>query len=540
TAQAARLRQPRPRSRLDRRRADRAARPAAHEGGPRGAGGARRHAAARSDPRARRGRRSGDGTARRGEGRARRGGRAARDEPDSARAPRRRAPLVRADARRVLPGQGDRRRLLARRRRARPPDRRLVPPLHRRAQGRNHGAPDPLQPSLPGAADVHGDQGARAGDRPAALPVDAGEALAGIRGARALEGARLGGTGPYRPRLARPLRARAGGRARSVSRARRRALPRLAAPAGERRAHLHARAARLARADPRPRRRLARDLAGRLRLHALRRAGRDRQGLRAVRRRADPAARRAQRGAGRMTCPPSWAITKLGDICEVVSGSTPSTAVPEYWGGEIAWITPDDLSRHAGKLIARGARNITQAGYDSCSTRIVPQGTVLFTSRAPIGYVAIAAQSVCTNQGFKSFIPSGAVTSDYLYWFLRYATPAIRELGSGTTFPELSKARAKEIQVPVAPSAEQRRIVAAIEEHFSRLDAAEVLLESAHRRLRVLRRLLFRTAFAGVDARVALAEVAEIVSGQTPKGMNPLPDGPVPFFKVGDMNAASG
>jgi len=241
-----------------------------------------------------------------------------------------------------------------------------------------------------------------------------------------------------------------------------------------------------------------------------------------------------------MTCPPSWAITKLGDICEVVSGSTPSTAVPEYWGGEIAWITPDDLSRHAGKLIARGARNITQAGYDSCSTRIVPQGTVLFTSRAPIGYVAIAAQSVCTNQGFKSFIPSGAVTSDYLYWFLRYATPAIRELGSGTTFPELSKARAKEIQVPVAPSAEQRRIVAAIEEHFSRLDAAEVLLESAHRRLRVLRRLLFRTAFAGVDARVALAEVAEIVSGQTPKGMNPLPDGPVPFFKVGDMNAASG
>ncbi len=241
-----------------------------------------------------------------------------------------------------------------------------------------------------------------------------------------------------------------------------------------------------------------------------------------------------------MTCPPSWAITKLGDICEVVSGSTPSTAVPEYWGGEIAWITPDDLSRHAGKLIARGARNITQAGYDSCSTRIVPQGTVLFTSRAPIGYVAIAAQSVCTNQGFKSFIPSGAVTSDYLYWFLRYATPAIRELGSGTTFQELSKARAKEIQVPVAPSAEQRRIVAAIEEHFSRLDAAEVLLESAHRRLRVLRRLLFRTAFAGVDARVALAEVAEIVSGQTPKGMNPLPDGPVPFFKVGDMNAASG
>lgn len=205
-----------------------------------------------------------------------------------------------------------------------------------------------------------------------------------------------------------------------------------------------------------------------------------------------------------MTCPPSWAITKLGDICEVVSGSTPSTAVPEYWGGEIAWITPDDLSRHAGKLIARGARNITQAGYDSCSTRLVPQGTVLFTSRAPIGYVAIAAHSVCTNQGFKSFIPSAAVTSDYLYWFLRYATPAIRELGSGTTFPELSKARAKEIQIPVAPLAEQRRIVAAIEEHFSRLDAAEESLRRAGARLRVMRDAVYMRAISGAWRKVPL------------------------------------
>jgi type I restriction enzyme S subunit len=195
--------------------------------------------------------------------------------------------------------------------------------------------------------------------------------------------------------------------------------------------------------------------------------------------------------------PTSWALSKLGDLCEVVSGSTPRTTVPEYWGGEVAWITPDDLSGYSRKTIANGARNITQTGYDSCSTRLVPAGTVLFTSRAPIGYVAIASQPVCTNQGFKSFVPNEALTSDYLYWFLKHAALAIRNLGSGTTFPELSKTRAKEVAIPVAPLAEQRRIVAAIEEHFSRLDAADQSLQLARRKLDALRRSVLARAVEG-------------------------------------------
>src|SRR5581483_6629052 len=121
--------------------------------------------------------------------------------------------------------------------------------------------------------------------------------------------------------------------------------------------------------------------------------------------------------------PPGWTETTLGEVTTIVSGSTPKTGVPAYWGGDVRWITPDDLSKNRLKRISVGARSLTRAGYESCSTTLMPEGTVLYTSRAPIGYVAIAGGPVCTNQGFKSFVPSDAVASEYLYWHLTYVTP---------------------------------------------------------------------------------------------------------------------
>ena len=100
-----------------------------------------------------------------------------------------------------------------------------------------------------------------------------------------------------------------------------------------------------------------------------------------------------------------WIEKRLGDIGDVVGGATPSTKHEEYYGGKIAWITPKDLSSFKGRYILSGERNITEAGLDSCSAQMLPPNTVLFTSRAPIGYIAIAKQSVCTNQGFKSIVP---------------------------------------------------------------------------------------------------------------------------------------
>jgi type I restriction enzyme, S subunit len=215
--------------------------------------------------------------------------------------------------------------------------------------------------------------------------------------------------------------------------------------------------------------------------------------------------------------PTGWTDATLGEVCQIVSGSTPRTSMKEYWGGRIAWITPDDLSGYREKTITKGSRSITKAGYDSCSTRLLPVGAVLYTSRAPIGYVAIAAQPVCTNQGFKAFVPSMSLVSDYLYWFLRYATPEIRKLGSGTTFPELSRSKAADIPIPIAPLTEQRRIVAAIDEQFSRLDAAERMLADVRNRLRQFRSVILSSVLGGPWPLARIGDVALVGGGATPK-----------------------
>ena len=173
----------------------------------------------------------------------------------------------------------------------------------------------------------------------------------------------------------------------------------------------------------------------------------------------------------------------LGDVCRIVSGSTPKTTVARYWGGDIPWITPDDLSGYSAKSIARGTRSLTEEGYNSCSAALVPPGSVLYTSRAPIGYVAIASREVCTNQGFKNFLPSDAVVSDYLYWYLRWATPLIQDLGTGTTFKEVSKRTIATAPIRFPEKAEQRRIVEIIEEQFPHLGAAEASLIKARKAL---------------------------------------------------------
>src|SRR3954453_5230480 len=106
-----------------------------------------------------------------------------------------------------------------------------------------------------------------------------------------------------------------------------------------------------------------------------------------------------------MTAPSGWQEAALGDVCKIVAGATPKTGVPDYWGGDIRWITPNDLSKDRSQTLAGGERNLSLAGYESCSARLFPQGSVIVSSRAPIGYVAIAAAEMCTNQGCKTAVP---------------------------------------------------------------------------------------------------------------------------------------
>ena len=133
-----------------------------------------------------------------------------------------------------------------------------------------------------------------------------------------------------------------------------------------------------------------------------------------------------------------WIECKLSDLGEVVGGATPSTKDCSNYDGNIAWLTPKDLSSFSGRYIEKGERSISEKGFKSCSTKMLPINSILFSSRAPIGYVAIAAKELCTNQGFKSVIPNSKVDYMFLYYLLKYKKKEIEGLGSGTTFKEVS------------------------------------------------------------------------------------------------------
>ena len=153
-----------------------------------------------------------------------------------------------------------------------------------------------------------------------------------------------------------------------------------------------------------------------------------------------------------------WKKYKLSEIGTVVGGATPSTTVERFYGGDIPWLTPKDLSNFQDRYIERGERNITQEGLDSCSAQLLPANSVLFSSRAPIGYVAIAKNPIATNQGFKSIVPNEKVDSLFLYYILRYNKERIEAMGSGTTFKEVSGSVMKDVEISLPSLEEQRRI----------------------------------------------------------------------------------
>lgn len=158
-----------------------------------------------------------------------------------------------------------------------------------------------------------------------------------------------------------------------------------------------------------------------------------------------------------------WKNYKLSEIGEIVGGATPSTKISEYYDGDIPWISPKDLSNFEGKYISCGSKNITELGFNSCSCKILPKGSVLFSSRAPIGYIAIAKNSLCTNQGFKSVIPNRSIIdSEFLYYTLVFNKEYIKNQGSGTTFMEVSGKTMGNIEVSIPVNLSDQRKIAGI------------------------------------------------------------------------------
>lgn len=158
--------------------------------------------------------------------------------------------------------------------------------------------------------------------------------------------------------------------------------------------------------------------------------------------------------------PENWRWVRLGEIGKIVGGGTPKTDVLEYWvNGNIPWITPADMKNIKGKYIYHGEKYITSLGLNKSSAQLMPKNSILFSSRAPIGYIAITKNEVSTNQGFKSIVPFNVSLTNYIYYALLALVDNIKKIGTGTTFKEVSGSVVEKIIIPLPPIAEQKRIV---------------------------------------------------------------------------------
>ena len=203
---------------------------------------------------------------------------------------------------------------------------------------------------------------------------------------------------------------------------------------------------------------------------------------------------------------------KLGDLGKIVGGSTPSTKDSENYGGNIPWITPKDLTNLKGRYVEKGERNITEKGYRSTSTKMLPPNSILFSSRAPIGYIAINKKEVCTNQGFKSIIPNSKVNYMFLYYLLKYNKNKVESLGIGTTFKEISGSVMKEIKVDIPETLEEQIKIAII---LSKLDEKIELNNNINNNLYEIQRCYFQKLFKYNNEYeiIKLSDICDISAG---------------------------
>lgn len=237
----------------------------------------------------------------------------------------------------------------------------------------------------------------------------------------------------------------------------------------------------------------------------------------------------------------NWQNLQLQDIGSIVAGGTPSTKNPNNFGGDVAWITPADLTGYTDKYISKGKRNLSKTGLKNSSAILLPKGSVLCSSRAPIGYVVIAENEIATNQGFKNIVPNTKIAnSEYLYYFLKGNKDLITSFASGTTFLEVSAKRFSAIPIPVPPLAEQKRIVRKIEELFGVIDRdiqrlTDTLEQLSQFRQSVLEKLLNNPVYPQISFNDG---IEKIIGGSTPsKTVSAYYEGHIPFMTVKDMTS---
>lgn len=258
-----------------------------------------------------------------------------------------------------------------------------------------------------------------------------------------------------------------------------------------------------------------------------------------------------------------WRRVKLENLGEIVSGGTPKTSMKEYWNGKVAWLTPKDFSNQKNKYWKKGERSITDEGLKNSSAKLMPKGTVLFTSRAPIGYVGIANTEVSTNQGFKNIIANKENSNEFIYYLLKYITPNIESIAGGSTFKEISASAFKNIEVEV-PDLETQEKIASI---LSALDDKIEINNEMNKTLEEMAQTLFKRWFIDFDfpnengepyrssgGKMVDSELGEIPEGwevtkienvvNIKRGASPRPiqdfvsDNGIPWIKISDATSS--
>lgn len=215
--------------------------------------------------------------------------------------------------------------------------------------------------------------------------------------------------------------------------------------------------------------------------------------------------------------PEGWTAKRLKRVFKVVNGSTPASGEPAYWDGDIPWVTPEDLGDLNGTTILVTRRNITDAGYRSCGTTLVPAGSLVLSTRAPIGHLAIAGVDLCTNQGCRSLVFRKADCHSYYFYEVSSARSELESLGQGSTFRELAKGMLEAVELAVPPEPEQRAIAAFLDRETARIDG---LVAKKERLIELLQEkrtaLITRAVTKGLDPTVPMKDSGVEWLGEIP------------------------
>ncbi|HUE80232.1 MAG TPA: restriction endonuclease subunit S [Sphingomicrobium sp.] len=232
-------------------------------------------------------------------------------------------------------------------------------------------------------------------------------------------------------------------------------------------------------------------------------------------------------------------LVPLSQVCRIVNGGTPKSGVADYWGGNVAWVTPAEMGKLNGPEIKVTARTITTAGLKNSSAKEVPVGAVIMSTRAPIGHLAIPLAPMAFNQGCRGLVPNDTLDTKYLYYFLWFSREALDDLGTGTTFKELSSGSLGAYKVPLLPLAEQRRIVAVLDEAFVDIATVTANVEKNLVNARELFESTSEKIFADLEEEgvplAALGDLTDVNSPITYGVVKPGPEGSVPFVRGGDL-----